>query len=323
MNSIYRLDTAPRTSIYLLTALLFVFGGMQISMAEENGTNAKERLSISTFRAPGAEQSVVKTMRKKLDDKTAADSRSREKPAAGGNKAQKHDGHVWVDYASVGLSSDLDGDGYYTRISLDFDVDTDYLITDVYARLFLSLEQGPWVEYAATDNFAVQAIGGDSYYVDTDLVEGFPPGYYDLRIEVYDAVDDYLLATYGPRDSAEVTLLPLEDEFEDDVFVNEPVGVITISDSGGGGSFGGLAMLALVFLMLMNGVLRKKARAAAAIAERAGADTASVKRRPLPAPQHQRIARPTPDRSIPRCPPAEQACPAWRIPAARSFRLTL
>lgn len=246
--------------IPLIATFVIAFGSAQATSAEDKTDKNSERVSISTFRVPGAKESTVKTMRKQMDETGKVESQTQEKNEPTQQKLEKHDGYVWVDYATVDVSSDFDGDGYYTRISLDFDVDTDYLLTDVYARLFLSLEQGPWIEYAVTDDFTVQAVGGDSFYVDTDLVEGFPPGYYDLRIEVYDSVDDYLVATYGPPESAELTLLPLEDELADSAsFVDEPAGILTISDSGGGGgSVGGLTLLALLMLTAVQFKRRRK-----------------------------------------------------------------
>ncbi len=256
MNTASKHKTPLYKLIPLLATFFLAFGSAQVAIAEDKTDKNSERVSISTFRAPGEKESTVKTMRKQKDETGKAQRQTQEKNKSTQQQLQKHDGHVWVDYATVGVSTDFDGDGYYTRINLDFDVDTDYLLTDVYARLFLSLEQGPWIEYAATDDFVVQAVGGDAFYVDTDLVEGFPSGYYDLRIEVYDAVDDYLLATYGPPESAELTFLPLEDEFEDSGFVNEPV--LTISDSGGGGSMGGLTLLALLLITAVRFTNRKK-----------------------------------------------------------------
>lgn len=259
--NVNKYKTARNKFIPLLTTFVLAFGGAHATLAESETKENSEQISISTFRAPGEEESTTKTMRKQLDETTKTKREvAKEKQDPTQQNLQKHDGNVWVYSAAVSLSTDFDSDGYYTRISLDFDVDTDYLRTDVYARLFLSLEQGPWIEYAVTDNFTVTAsTDADSYYVDTDLLEGFPPGYYDLKIEVYDAIDDYLVASYGPAESAEVTLLPLEDELADSTFVNEPAGVLTVSDSGGGGggSVGGVTLLALLLLSALQLVARK------------------------------------------------------------------
>ena len=232
--------------IPLLTTIVFALGSAHSAMAKDDTEQRSERVTISTLRAPGATETTVKTMRKKIDETKKTDRQTQEKNQQAQKKLQKNDGYVWVDYATVGFSGDLDNDGFYTSVSLDFDVDTDYDVIDVYARLFLSLEQGPWIEYTATDNFTISAFGDDPYFVDTDLVEGFPAGYYDLRIEIYDAADDYLFATFGPAESGELSYLPLEDEYEDSGYVNDQV--VLVRDSGGGGSLGGVALLTLLML---------------------------------------------------------------------------
>ncbi len=236
--------------IPLLASIAIALGSAHSSAAKDEAVERLQRISISTLRPPGAKESTVKTMRKEIDDAEKTDRQTQEKSQQAQMKLQKSDGYVWIDYATVGIGGDLDGDGFFTRVSLDFDVDTDYDAIDVYARLFLSLEQGPWIEYAATDNFVVSAFGDDPYYVDTDLVEGFPVGYYDLRIEVYDAADDYLFATFGPADSGELSYIPLEDEYEDSGYINDTV--VVVSEGGGGGSLGGMALLALLALCALR-----------------------------------------------------------------------
>ncbi len=256
MNTFSNKITLLRKCIPLLTAIALTAGSAHSFAEKDEAKEGSERISISTLRAPGATETTVKTMRKKIGEADKTDRQTQEKTQQKQKRLQKNDGYVWVDYATVGFSADLDGDGFFTSVSLDFDVDTDYEAIDVYARLFLSLEQGPWIEYAATDNFLVSAFGDDPYYVDTDLVEGFPAGYYDLRIEVYDAADDYLLAIFGPAESGELSYLPLEDEYEDSGYINDPV--IIIEDNGGGGSVGSVALLALLLLLVAQLVKSRK-----------------------------------------------------------------
>jgi hypothetical protein len=54
------------------------------------------------------------------------------------------------------------------------------------------------------------------FYVETELAEGFPAGYYDVRIELYDADTGEWLLNYGPYDDSSLTALPLEDSMHDD-----------------------------------------------------------------------------------------------------------
>lgn len=152
----------------------------------------------------------------------------------------------WIYDASTAIRGDLDGDGFYTRIELDLDADTVYESAWVYAVLYLSLEGGDWIEYGETAVFDIYgASGSDEYYFDADLVSGFPTGYYDVLIELYDDYDGRLVATLGPAESADLFDLPLESETADSPI--EPVVIIT--DEGGGGS-AGLGLIALLSLAL-------------------------------------------------------------------------
>ena len=147
----------------------------------------------------------------------------------------------WFFDATVDLFSDLDGDGYYFGIDLNFDADTLFVEADVYAVIYLSFELGPWNEYAETDIFTIfGATGDDAYTVETELVSGYLSGEYDILIELYDALDDSLVATFGPEDTSELAFLPLEDAGRD-----APADTIVVVESGGGGSLGWLMLLAL------------------------------------------------------------------------------
>lgn len=150
----------------------------------------------------------------------------------------------WFYTADVILFGDHDEDGYFKGIDLLFDADTYYSSFDVYAVVYLSLEGGPWNEYAATENFTIYgASSDDEYVVVTELVDGYPSGSYDILIELFDAYDDSFLAYIGPDDTSELAFLPLEDSYRDTPIVPD----IIIVDDHGGGSLGWLAILGLGF----------------------------------------------------------------------------
>ena len=74
--------------------------------------------------------------------------------------------------------------------------------------------------------------------METDHVEGYPTGNYDILIELYDAYDNALVASLGPEDTSELAILPLEDIGRD-----SPVGTTQIVvNSGGGGALGWLLL---------------------------------------------------------------------------------
>ncbi len=152
--------------------------------------------------------------------------------------------NFWFYTADVVLFNDHDRDGHYYGIDLLFDVDTYFTVADVYAVLYLSLEDGPWNEYAATELFSIHGSSSDDeYIVVTELVAGYPTGSYDILIELFDAYDDRFVASYGPYDTPELTFLPLEDSELD-----TPYPPTTVVVTEGGGSLGWLSLVALLFV---------------------------------------------------------------------------
>ncbi len=84
----------------------------------------------------------------------------RKAPTAASAESVNQD--FWIYDASTSIVGDLDGDGFYTRVELDFDADTVYDSAWVYAVLYLSLEGRPWTEYCETAVFDIfGASGGD------------------------------------------------------------------------------------------------------------------------------------------------------------------
>ncbi len=158
--------------------------------------------------------------------------------------ANRHDQLFEIYSAEVQLVADLDLDGYHHAFNVSFDVDVSYDDATVYAKLYLSREGGPWSQYFTTDLFVIHGVdAADTYQVQTELLDGYPPGYYDVLIEIYSLDHAYLVTSlvldhhYLGRD------LALEDYGWDepyDEFYTE-VGV-----SVGGGDFGALALFLLL-----------------------------------------------------------------------------
>jgi len=152
--------------------------------------------------------------------------------------------NFWFYSADVVLFNDHDNDGHFHGIDLLFDADTVYFEADVYAVVYLSLSDGPWNEYSATENFTLFGSSAeDEYVIVTELVSGYPTGSYDLLIELFDAYDDSFLASFGPVDTSELAFLPLEDSNRDTPF-DEPTTVVVHEH--GGGSLGWLTILLLL-----------------------------------------------------------------------------
>ena len=125
-------------------------------------------------------------------------------------------GEVAIYDVSTELISDFDYDGYFHRYSVVIDVDTIFHSSYIYAELFLSYEGGPWNYYASSDNYLIHGDSElDTFIIETELADGYPAGYYDLRIEIYDAETGAWLTSVGPYDDTSLSVLPLEDSYFD------------------------------------------------------------------------------------------------------------
>jgi hypothetical protein len=162
--------------------------------------------------------------------------------------ARANNTDFWIFDAFIDFNSDPDFDGYYSYFTLEFDVDTVYSNADVYARLFLS-RGDVFEEFHTSSVFRINGDSSlDSLVIESELVSGFPPGDYELLIEIYDAFDDSLVAIYDGYDDVDLTLLTLESRsFE------ETQTVVVVRESGG--SFGYL-MLLVVPLLIRRRILR-------------------------------------------------------------------
>ncbi|MGI9305341.1 MAG: choice-of-anchor H family protein [Gammaproteobacteria bacterium] len=156
----------------------------------------------------------------------------------------------WINHADVVLGYDDDHDGYYHAFSLSFEADVDHGSAFVYAKVFLSYEDGPWNLLYTTDVFSIYPADPDNAYeVISSLEVGYEPGYYDVLIELYEADYDHFVADFGPRDDTELMLLPLEDVDHEDVVVEgDAHGFVAVEVHGGGGGIGIGSLVLLLFL---------------------------------------------------------------------------
>jgi hypothetical protein len=100
--------------------------------------------------------------------------------------ANRYDQLFEIYEADVQLIADLDGDGFHHAINVFFDVDVSVDSATVYAKLYLSREGEPWSQYFTTDLFTIHGDDfSDAYEVETELIEGYAPGYYAVLVEIY------------------------------------------------------------------------------------------------------------------------------------------
>lgn len=247
----YRVTQSVISTVYLL-----LIGLLAVASARAEDTGESElRSSTTTHIVRGGRESgdrsgatrdsfgALDTSGERVRPGTASDDSNADTPKTA--RATSND--FWIYDADVVLFGDDDRDGFFYGVDLLFDADTVWTEAWVYAVVYLSLEGGPWNEYASSDDFLIAGASSDDEYVlVTELETGYPTGGYDILIELYDADTGAFLADYGPELNSDLALLPLEDFDRDAPIVAAPPVVVK---RGGGGSTG-IVLLGLLALTL-------------------------------------------------------------------------
>lgn len=164
--------------------------------------------------------------------------------------AHPHD--LTVSRLSVSTRSDLDGDGYYHVLELRLDIDADGTVEWVYLKLYLSYQGGPWnLVHRSGDFHLAWSLFSNEIALTTVLDSGYPRGYYDMRVDVFDADTGRWLLSLGPYDDGALSSLALEDRERDEIVdqgsLSYDVGVY------GTGSMG----IGPVLLLGLTGLMRR------------------------------------------------------------------
>ena len=174
--------------------------------------------------------------------------------------ANRHDQIFEIFDADLQPFADLDNDGYYHALNVFFDVDVSYGDATIYAKLYLSRDGGDWYHHYTTDLFEIDGdAAADTYEVETELLSGYPPGYYDLLIEIYSLDHAYLVASRVLDYSYLETIVRLEDLTYDDPYYTETYYETEyVEYSHGASSVGGLLLLLLMVQVVIaaRGFLR-------------------------------------------------------------------
>jgi hypothetical protein len=247
---------------YLPTAILLLAAATTVwaDSGPEGDTNVNQEPRVSTTTQGNGTTSQVELAPLKMHGPRSGSTRSsgQQKPSsstsASSTTTRAVNEEFWFYDAWVDVYSDFDNDGFFSEIRVTFDVDTIYSEADVYAVIYLSYELGPWNELTDTDDFRIYgASADDEYFIETELVSGYPTGSYDVLIELYDTFDGAFVATMGPEDSSELSYLPLEDAGRD-----TPYNTTTIIVTEGGG--GALSWMGLLALLGVTTLLRTRPR---------------------------------------------------------------
>lgn len=247
--------------IHKTAFILIVLAGLSMPLQAEETASTRTSKSISYTGEVELDEAARKAELDKADthvfDALVKEGFRPESTPAGvhvENITYHYDGDITIYDASTTLISDFDHDGFYHRFSVSIDADTLNSTSWVYAQLYLSYEGGPWNYYASSDDFHIHGDSElDIHVVETELAEGFPAGYYDVRIELYDAEYGDWLLSYGPYDDDSLSALPLEDSVYDDAYYSSGYTTEVIVAGHGG--------LGLLFIAAFSlpGLLRKAA----------------------------------------------------------------
>jgi hypothetical protein len=250
-------------TIYKTAIVLIALASLSLPLQAEETTQARVSKSISYANNVELDEAARKTELDQTDvevmDALVKEGFRPESTAVAvlvDNTSYHYGGDITIYDAVTTLISDFDDDGFFHRFSVAIDADTVYSTSWVYAELFLSYEGGPWNHYASSDDFHIHGDSElDMYVVETELAEGFPAGYYDIRVELYDAENGDWLLSYGPYDDDSLSALPLEDSVYDDVYYS--VGYTTEVIVAGHGGLGLWYIAAFSLVGLLGRKLKK------------------------------------------------------------------
>ncbi|MCP3687097.1 MAG: hypothetical protein GY784_01675 [Gammaproteobacteria bacterium] len=162
--------------------------------------------------------------------------------------ANRIDQYFYIYDADVDMVADIDRDGFHHALNVTFDVDVDYGHATLYAKLYLSLEGGPWIQYTTSDLFDIFGDdAADAYQITTELVEGYNTGYYAVLIEIYSLHHTGMVASEVLDHHYLGRHTMLEDLSQDDVYVYEEV---VVTSTYGTGSFSALFWLLIVQVVI-------------------------------------------------------------------------
>lgn len=263
-----KLTTQLITKIILWAALWALLALLSAPLMAETNPDARTSKSISFIKSTAIEKTLRDEQLKQTDADIMAPLVKQGFRAESSvmavhieNTTVNNVGDITIYDASTELISDFNADGFYHRFSVAIDADTIYDTAYVYARLYLSYEGGPWNHYATSDAYHIHLDSDqDIFIIETELADGFAPGYYDVLIELYDADYDEWLLDYGPYDDASLSALPLEDSFYDDSFQSAafPIETEVVVSGHGHGSMSWWLLVVPALLTVARGYRNKR-----------------------------------------------------------------
>lgn len=161
-----------------------------------------------------------------------------------------------IDSVTTEKFSDSDDDGFYTELSIAYNVDTIEPGTIVYTELTLT-HSTDFSEYVITSEpFELQ---NQVELIEVFLDDGFTPALYDAEIKIVDNTTNRLLAI-AAQEFSSLSKIPLESDEYDDTWdrADDADDYFDAGDAAASSESGGGAMSYAMLLMLLSFITRKR-----------------------------------------------------------------
>jgi len=146
-----------------------------------------------------------------------------------------------ISFVASTLSDDFDGDGFYTQLTLEYDIATDYSGDTVYAEIIITDTLDGSRQFLNSDNFV---LGNQTEFIDLTFNAGYPAGWYDIQINLINVFTSEVIAD-AAREFSSLRALPIESIEKDNRFDSFEVDEIDVVIHSG--SFGwGVVLLGLL-----------------------------------------------------------------------------
>lgn len=181
----------------------------------------------------------------------SSERRAEQRPAlnssnSGQSSIQAYQSHVWFHRIDLVLSGDINANGYYHRLEVEFDADTSLNYQQVFAEFSLLPSYGSERIYYTSSVFELYRDSPDDWLaIDTVLDQRYAADKYLLTVRLYDASTGYLLAEISGFDDINLDLLPLED-YSRDSYIDSST---TVEVSAGNTGIAALVALCLLLLL--------------------------------------------------------------------------
>ncbi len=148
-----------------------------------------------------------------------------------------------ISFVASDLFGDFDADGFYTDLTLEYDIATQYVGDTVYAEVVIINPAEGWQQTLFSDNFT---LGNQTEFVDLIFNEGYPADWYDVQIKLINVFTGEVIADAGQEFSS-LRSLPIES-VNNDNFFDGPTSDVDVIISGSGSLGWGFLLLGLLGL---------------------------------------------------------------------------